>query len=185
VAVAAEEVSPMRTTGRWLAVLAGASLLMAPLASCGSDETDPATTTEAVPTAEVTMYFSRDGDDCSEVEAVTRTVESGVTLELALRDLLAGPTEAERAAGFGSWFSADTAGMLRSVEVDDGVALVSFDSSLREVISGAASSCGSANLLAQLDATVGEFDEVDRAVYALDGDVDAFYEWLQMESPEH
>jgi putative hemolysin len=141
-------------------------------------------TTEPVPTATVTLYFSRDGEDCELVEAVVRDVESGVNLELAIHELVAGPTGQERAAGYGSWFSTETAGMLQSVEVDDGVALVSFDASLREVISGASSSCGSANLLAQLDATVGEFDEVDRAIYALDGDVDAFYEWLQMVSPD-
>ena len=222
----------MRTTGRMLAVVAGAALLMAPLAGCGSDETEPDTgianpasvycesiggevllddglcrlpdgteidewelyrqrdeapdddaTTQPVPAATLTLYFSRDGEDCAEVEAVTREVESDVNLELALRELVAGPTDTERDDGFGSWFSADTAGMLRSVEVEHGLALVSFDAALREVISGASSSCGSANLLAQLDATIGEFDEVDRAVYALDGDVDAFYEWLQMEAP--
>jgi putative hemolysin len=139
--------------------------------------------TEPVPAEAVTLYFSRDGEECDEVEAVTRTVESGVTLDLVVRELVAGPDESERDAGFGSWFSADTAGMLESVEVDDGVALVSFDPELREVISGASSSCGSANLLAQLDATIEAFDGVDRALYALGGDVDAFYEWLQYDAP--
>ena len=144
---------------------------------------EPTEPTEPVVTETVTLYFSRDGEDCDLVEPVTRSVEGEVTLDVALRELLAGPSESELDAGYGSWFSADTADLLESVEVDDGVANVSFDASLRDVISGASSSCGSANLLAQLDATVAEFDEVDRAVYALDGDVDAFYEWLQMEAP--
>lgn len=215
----------MRTTGRLLATLGVAALLMAPLTGCGNDDSDTGTgianpaseycesiggevlldeglcrlpdgtevdewelyrdrDTGTVPTATVTLYFSRDGGDCDEVEAVTRTVESGVDLELALRELVAGPTESERDDGFGSWFSADTAAMLQSVDVEDGVAMVSFDPALREVISGASSSCGSANLLAQLDATVGELPEVDRAIYTLDGDADAFYEWLQMEAPQ-
>jgi putative hemolysin len=140
-------------------------------------------TVEPVPTATVTLYFSRDGEECDEVEAVVREATGPVTPAMALDELLAGPTDDERDAGFGSWFSSDTAGMLQSVEVDDGVALVSFASELPQVISGASSSCGSANLLAQLDATLTELPEIDRAVYALDGDVDAFYEWLQMEAP--
>jgi spore germination protein GerM len=178
----------MRNTRRLLTLMAAVALMGAMLVGCGNDETESVsdtTTTPAPATEELTLYFSRDSDDCAEVEAVTRTMESGITLELALTELLAGPTDSERDAGFGSWFSADTAGMLDSVDIEDGLAMVSFDSALREVISGASSSCGSANLLAQLDATVGEFDEVDRAVYALDGDVGAFYEWLQMESPEY
>jgi putative hemolysin len=217
----------MRTTRRWLAILAAVALAGGPLVGCGNDDADtdaglanPASeycesvggevlldeglcrlpdgtevdewelyrgrddqTSEPVATSTVTLYFSRDSDDCSEVEAVSRGLEGQVSLERALQELLAGPSETERADGFGSWFSADTAGLLESVEVDDGVALVSFDGALASTIPNASTSCGSANLLAQLDATVAEFDEVDRAIYALDGDVDAFYEWLQMESP--
>jgi putative hemolysin len=135
-------------------------------------------------TSMVEVFFSSESEDCEDVEAVTRTVEGAATVEAALVELLGGPTADERDAGLGSWFSADTAGMLQSVEVDDSVAMVSFDTSLREVISGASSSCGSANLLAQLDATILQFDDIDRAIYSLDGDVDAFYEWLQMVSPD-
>jgi hypothetical protein len=57
----------------------------------------------------------------------------------AIRALLAGPTAAERARGYGGWFSKKTAGHLRSVRVADGVAYVpaasrvpySFDGSRR------------------------------------------------------
>jgi hypothetical protein len=51
------------------------------------------------------------------------------------------------------------------------------------VIPNASSSCGSAILLAQLDATATQFPTVDRAVYSIDGDTRAFYEWLQLVPP--
>lgn len=40
-------------------------------------------------------------------------------------------------------------------------------------------------LLAQLDGTAKQFSSVDEAIYSLNGDVDAFYRWLQMVPPEH
>jgi hypothetical protein len=100
----------------------------------------------------------------------------------ALTALLAGPTSEERAQGLESWFSAETADALRSVALSGGVARVDLRD-LRDLIPGASSSCGSAVLLGQLDATVTQFPGVTRAVYSLDGDVDAFYEWLQLDPP--
>jgi hypothetical protein len=121
--------------------------------------------------------------DCSVVEPVSRSVAGPADLEAALGALLGGPSDDEEAAGLTSWFSDATAGGLRSVEVRDGVAHVGF-ADFSGTIPNASTSCGSAMLLAQLDATVTAFDGVDRAVYSFDGDVDAFYEWLQLVPPE-
>jgi hypothetical protein len=68
---------------------------------------------------------------------------------------------------------------VRSVE---GTAYVDLDG-LRRVIPGASSSCGSASLLSELNRTTKQFPTVDRAVYSLEGSVNAFYSWLQMEPP--
>lgn len=73
--------------------------------------------------------------------------------------------------------------MLNSAEIFDGVAEVDFKD-LREVIPNASSSCGSALLLAQLDATAKQFEEVDRTLYSINGDASTFYEWLQMAVPD-
>jgi len=100
----------------------------------------------------------------------------------AMRALLAGPTAAERARGYGGWFSARTAGALRGVSLKGGVARIDFRD-LRRLIPNASSSCGSALLLAQLDRTATQFPSVRRAVYSFDGDVRAFYEWLQLSPP--
>jgi putative hemolysin len=165
-------------------------------------EPDPADqpTAPAEPTAEPTaapepttnpegpvdydVYLLVDGGECDEIVARPRTSTVEGVLGDAMTQLLAGPTDDEIAEGLGSWFSADTAGMLRAIEIDDGVARISFAADLRTTIPNASSSCGSAGLLAQLDATATQFSTVDRAIYSLDGDVDAFYEWLQLSAPE-
>jgi hypothetical protein len=132
--------------------------------------------------AVVSIYLVAGGSDgCDATRAVERTVVAA-TPEAALRALLAGPTPEELAAGYSSWFSAVTAGMLESVGVEDGVARVSFGD-LRPVIPNASSSCGSAALLSALDSTLRQFPEIRAARYSIRGDEAAFYEWLQRGVP--
>jgi hypothetical protein len=119
---------------------------------------------------------------CTRVFPLKRTVDSPAVLAGAMRALLAGPTAAERARGYGGWFSRQTAGHLRSVRIAGGVAYVDFRSFARD-IPNASSSCGSALLLAQLDRTATQFATVDRAVYSFDGSRRAFYGWLQRDVP--
>lgn len=134
-------------------------------------------------TVDVYLQAADIGTDCDRVVAVPRSASGADAPTDTMTQLVAGPTEAEDAQGLHSWFSAGTAGMLRSVSVEGGVARVDFDPALPSAIPNASTSCGSTLLLAQLDATIGQFDGVDRAVYSLGGDVDAFYAWLQMVSP--
>lgn len=136
------------------------------------------------PTARVNVYFPRGdpGPRCTRVLPVPRTVARPAVLAGAMRALLRGPTAAERARGYGGWFSKKTAGMLRSVRIARGVAHVDFRDFSR-VIPNASTSCGSALLLAQLDRTATQFPSVRRAVYSFDGSRRAFYEWLQLAPP--
>jgi len=147
----------------------------------------PSATAPAVPTgagAEVQVFFIPGGaDPCGTVAPVVRMVAGPVTAEVALRELLAGPTDAEAAAGFTSLFGPATADALLEVVVTDGIARVSFRD-LRLVIPNASSSCGSAALLAALDATLAQVPGVRGARYSFDGDEAAFYEWLQMAPPD-
>jgi spore germination protein GerM len=135
-------------------------------------------------TATVEVYFTNTdlGSD-TEVFAVERDVELPRVLSGALQALLEGPTAAEREQGYWSWFSEETAGMLLSVRLDAGIAEVSFDPALRTVIPNASTSAGSTALLGALDATTLQFPTVDDVVYSFDGDVEAFYEWLQRGPP--
>lgn len=129
---------------------------------------------------EVKAYFNCDlADDPIAPFPVYRIVpESPRVLESTLEVLLAGPDTAERAAGVDSWFSSETAALLRSVTIVDGHAVIDFGD-LPAVIPNASTSAGSALLLSQLDATVFQFRSVETVEYRLDGNCEAFNEWLQ------
>ncbi len=184
----------MRSTGpsirplaRFAAVLVLTVALSAILTACGRGDDEPAALPDPEPepaTVEVEVFFTNDqlGDPCGEVFAVTRTVDTDDPIRGALQALLAGPTDDERADGYGGWFSEATAELLLDVEVVDGVAHVTF-ADLRPVIPNASTSCGSAALLAELDQTLLAFDDVDDTRYAL-ADQTAFYEWLQLVDPD-
>jgi len=129
---------------------------------------------------EVKAYFNCDADGAgtSLFPAYRLVPRSPGVLRASLDALLAGPNATEREARIGSWFSDATAGMIRSVTIRDGHAVVDFDD-LRPVIPNASTSAGSARLLSQLDTTVFQFRSVTSVEYRLEGDCSAFNEWLQ------
>jgi spore germination protein GerM len=132
----------------------------------------------------VVIYAPRAvSNNCTRVLPLQRFVPAPAVLKGAVRALLAGPTRAERTRGYGGWFSAKTAGSLRSVRIARGVAYIDFRD-FSATIPNASSSCGSALLLAQLDRTVKQFPTVTRGLYSFNGSRDAFYEWLQRKAPE-
>lgn len=166
-------------------MLVGVFLVLA--AGCaGTDpqpEPEPSPATEQPQAESVQIYLhSGNPNDCAEVVAVGREVRGRPTLATGMEQLLAGPTEAEEAEGLGGWFSEETSDLLISAELEGGVARVDFED-LRPVIPNASSSCGSATLLAQLDATARQFGAT-RTLYSINGDLNTFYEWLQMGVPE-
>lgn len=131
-------------------------------------------------TRTVSVFFNGPGGPDSPLTAYERPVPSTpAVLRSALEQLLAGPTSEEVAAGSTSWFSPATADQLAQVRIDDaGNATVDFHD-LRTVIPNASTSAGSRMLLEQLDATVFQFDSVTTVVYRIEGDCEAFAEWLQ------
>jgi hypothetical protein len=172
-------------------VLAGLFLVLA-LACNQTADPEPAPTAEPTeeataqpsPQAEtVTIYLhSGNPNDCAEVVPVERETGGRPTLFTGMQQLMFGPTDEEKAQGLGGWFSEDTRDYLISAERDGDVARVDFKD-LREVIPNASSSCGSATLLAQLDSTARQFGS-SKTLYSINGDLDTFYEWLQMSTPE-
>ena len=132
----------------------------------------------------VRIFFSHGamGTRCDRVVGLKRTAHGAAVLATAMRELLKGPTDAERRAGYAGWFSARTVGTLRSVRIVGGVAFVDF-ADLRRIIPNASSSCGSILLLAQLNRTATQFPSVRRAIYSFNGNRQAFYEWLQYPTP--
>lgn len=148
-------------------------------ATCGSYQSPRPQLSEGQ--MEVKAYAVCDVANAAEValHPVYRAVPKAPgVLRASLEALLAGLTPGERAASLGSWFSEETAGMLRGVTITEGHAVVDFDD-LRPVIPNASSSAGSERLLAQLDATVFQFSSVESVEYRINGDCEAFNEWLQ------
>ena len=130
------------------------------------------------------VYVHRESnDDPSHVEPLTRTVPpTTMPATAALFQLLAGPTAAERSAGYTSFFSSATTGKLRRVTIHDGVAYADFQN-FSEIVPNASSSFGATALLAELDATLRQFPTVRSTVYSFDDDVAAFYSWLRLDAP--
>ncbi|MBA3621883.1 MAG: GerMN domain-containing protein [Euzebyales bacterium] len=148
------------------------------------EDASPAPEPKEPTTATVQVYFGVEGKrDCTSTRAYERQVEAPAVARGALQALLAGPTRQERAQGATSFFSADTANLLNIVTITEGTARVDFDDRFGD-INNASTSCGSEQLLSELDKTVKQFPTVDRTIYSLDGDVAAFYLWLQRVPPE-
>jgi hypothetical protein len=126
-------------------------------------------------TRRLSVFFT-----CGEEErAVVRVVSgSPAVLRAALEALLRGPTGDERAAGYRSFFSDATGGMLRGIAVRDGVARVDFRD-FSSIIPNASSSAGSAQLIAQLRETIFQFPTVQSAEILFDGSCERFWNWLQ------
>lgn len=84
-----------------------------------------------------------------------------------------------QAADSATWFSARTADIVRSVDVDlDGHAVVDFVD-LRPLIPNASSSAGSELLLRQVNATVFSVEGVTSVEYRMAGSCALLGEWLQ------
>jgi len=97
----------------------------------------------------------------------------------ALNQLFAGPTEAEKAEGYQSWFSSETASILLSLRLDSGKAYLNMRD-IRPSIPGANSSCGSQMFFAQIETTLKAVAPVEEVFYAIEGDPVTFYEWIQL-----
>lgn len=157
------------------------------MAETSTTTTVPEATTTAPPATTigqtVLVYFSVDGDDCAAVEAFERTGAAGVDpIELALDQLLGGPTPEEEAAGAGSFFSSETADAVRSLDLSGGLLTVEF-SDIR-FLNNASTSCGSTALLSSLKDTVFQFAEVERVRFTIWGSCSLFWNWLQTECSE-
>jgi len=101
-----------------------------------------------------------------------------VLLELALLELVEGPTQMERETGISSFFSSETRDILKSVEVEAGRVVLDFHD-FRPLLPGASSSAGSEAFLAELNGTVFANSPAVRVEYRLEGSCDEFWAFLQ------
>jgi spore germination protein GerM len=158
------------------------------LGACGPTAAPTAVPTgavTAVPVLAVTVYFGNTERnpgllDCSKVYPVERTTLPPSDVPKAvLEQLFLGPTPAEKDQGYVSAFSSETADILIDVKVQDRTAYVNLKD-IRAIIPNASTSCGSAAFFAEVGTTVKGSADVDRVLYAIEGDPRPFWEWMQI-----
>ncbi len=145
-------------------------------------------------TSSVIVYFDNSrrtaaggNNDCGVVYGVERTVSARDQdiYHATLQQLFRGPTNAEKAQGYSSFFSSETGQILKSVKVVNSTAYVNL-TDIRSIIPNASSSCGSAQLLSQIEETLKHDRKINNVIIAINGDPQTFYDWIQIGcSPEN
>lgn len=130
----------------------------------------------------IEVYFSCDPAGANPVKHGALRPSDAVTPEGRLRDalngLLGGPSPAERKAGWTSFFSERTRGMLVGISIEaDGRTVMDFGD-FSALVANASTGAGASRLLAELNATAFQFPEVTSVEYRFDGSCAAFWAWL-------
>ena len=135
-------------------------------------------------TMNIKVYFHSikidpDWNDCNKVYPVTRTIpKTSAVATAALQELLKGTTPSE-AKDFSAFSPDETKGILKSVKVKNGAAYVNFTKAVYEQMGNATSSCGG-GFFSMVEATLKQFPTIKDVYYAIEGDSNDFYEWVQV-----
>lgn len=137
-------------------------------------------------TTTIKVYFSNEKlnpniDDCNKVFPVTRKIPKTTAIaKAALDELFKGTTKEEEAKGYGSIPQAETNGILKSIRVKNGAAYVNFNKVVMEQMGNATTSCGGGQYFGMIEKTLTQFRTIRKVYYAVEGDTDEFYEWVQV-----
>ena len=129
-----------------------------------------------------TVYLHKElnveAEQCGMVYPVARLVPvtSEASSMVALQQLFSGPTEAETAQGYVSPFSEATAGMAMGIRVEERTAYVDVADVLPAML--ADDDCTRQAFLAEVEATLREVLPVEWVVYSVEGDPQAFCQWM-------
>lgn len=142
-------------------------------------------------TMTIKLYYGNikrnpNAEPCGLVFPVNRVIPktSGVA-RAALEQLFEGPTEKEKAEGYYSWFTPATKSVLKSIVVKNKRAYVNFKADAFATLPGGIStSCGSDQFLSEMEKTLLQFPTIKKVFYAIDGNPQEFYEFLQGECPK-
>ena len=138
---------------------------------------------EADPADRVVKVFFHCGVDfaADDVRALRRTVpaDDPAILTNTMRALLAGPSDAERDAGFTSTFPVD-GGEVRNVVIADGVATVDLSGAVAQNLANSSSNI--IVLRQEVFRTATQFASVAAVEITFDGSCDAFATWSQSDS---
>jgi spore germination protein GerM len=125
-------------------------------------------------------------EKCNDVKPVTRkiTKTAGVA-KAALEELFKGITPEEEAKGFTSFEPTETAGILKGINIKNGSAYVNFDKRVYDQLGAATTSCGGAIFFSGVEKTLKQFPTIKRVFYAIEGNTDDFYDWVQVGECPH
>ena len=128
------------------------------------------------------LYFSRGATQggCTKLYPIARSGLNGAGREAeALFALVGGPTAAERRNGVVSFFSPETADIVRSITVRGSTAYVDF-SPVSKNMSQWDTLCAKRALRAAADMTLKQFGAVAMVRYSLNGSSRAFDDWSKV-----
>lgn len=123
-------------------------------------------------------------NDCQKVAPVKRTIPKTASVATAsLNELFKGPTDAE-AQKYSGFKPPETEGILKSVKVKNGAAYVNFTKRLLVQMGNATSSCGG-GFFSMIEATLKQFPTIKNVYYAVEGDANEFYGFVQVGDCPH
>jgi len=136
-------------------------------------------------TMTIKLYFHNgkynpDQDDCTKVFPVTRKIpKTAAVATAALAELFKVPTNEEAAQQYSAFEPSEKTGILKSVKVRDGAAYVNFTGKLFDQMGNITSSCGG-GFFSMVGATLRQFPTIKKVYYAVEGNTNDFYEWVQI-----
>ena len=137
-------------------------------------------------TTTIKVYFSNEKlnpniDDCNKVYPVTRKIPKTTGIaKAALEEMFKGVTKEEEAKGYGSIPTAESNGILKSINVKNGAAYVNFTTRVLEQMGTATTSCGGGQYFGMIEKTLTQFPTIKKVYYAVEGNTNEFYEWVQV-----
>lgn len=141
-------------------------------------------------TTKIKVFFLNEKDDpniedCTAVKPTVREIPKTAGIaRAALLELFKGVNADEKAKGFVSFDPESTSGILKGLNIKDRVAFVNFDDIVYEKLGNATTSCGS-GFFTSIEKTLKQFPSIRKVVYAVEGDTDGFYEWVQVGECPH
>lgn len=120
-------------------------------------------------------------DDCNKVFPVSRKIKkTTATAKVALEELFKGATKEEETKGYSGMPTEATNGILKSINIKNGAAYVNFNKVVLEQMGTATTSCGGGQYWGMFERTLMQFSTIKKVYYAVDGNTNDFYEWVQV-----
>lgn len=130
--------------------------------------------------------FNPNAEDCRKVYPTPRRVPATKAIaKAALLELFKGTTPEERAKEFSSFDPDSTANILKNINIKSGIAYVNFNDVVYEKLGVATTSCGGSSFFSSVEKTLKQFPTIKKVVYAVEGNTNEFYEWVQVGECPH